>query len=195
MKTCINCGAQIEEGNKFCPHCGTKIEAEVQEQAYQPYQPSDTSSSSASAEAYPMKWHKFLMVVMVIGSVLIVFSGIALLTGMQYNRAGVEAEDIYRTFPGLKSCDMCYGIILIALGVFQFIVRNRLKQFKENGPSSLKILYILSIAASLGYMLWANAATGVNMFTSSNVSSLIASGTLLFINNSYYSKRMDLFVN
>ena len=29
---------------------------------------------------------------------------------------------------------------------------------------------VSTIAASLGYMLWANAATGVNMFTSSNVS-------------------------
>ena len=196
MKTCVNCGAQLEEQNNFCPHCGTKCEQAAP--AYQPADPYGQPSEShpeTGADRYPMKWHKFLMVVMIIGAVLTVINGASTMAGWHYTREGVDVSWVYWRYPGLKSCDMVYGVVLIALGVFQFIVRNRLNQFRSNAPGSLKMLYIISIAASLVYLAWASAATGMNMFDSTNLGTAVGNLIFLFINSSYYTKRSDLFVN
>ena len=144
---------------------------------------------------YPMKWHKFLMVVMIIGAIFMIINGASLLTGTEYSRNGADAETVYRLYPGLKACDIFYGAVLIAIGVFEFIVRNRLNQFRQNGPFSLKILYGLSITASILYMLWFTSVTSSNAFTNSNLASLATSVALLIINSSYYAKRSELFVN
>ena len=140
------------------------------------------------------------MVVMIISAIFTIISGISYLAGFeyseyQYTQNGVNASMIYNAFPGLKACDTFYGVALIALGVFEFTVRNRLKQFRANGPGSLKIMYILSIAASVIYLVWASSATGINLLNSANLASLGISVLLLIINSVYYSKRSSLFVN
>jgi hypothetical protein len=190
----------MEEQDKFCPHCGTKYDnkQEPETPAYQNADSYDQPSESyqdTGAGRYPMKWHKFLMVVMIIGAILTVINGVSTMSGWHYTREGVDVSAVYWRYPGLKSCDMAYGIILIALGVFQFTVRNRLNQFRSDGPRSLKILYILAIAASLIYLAWASAATGMNMFDSTNLGTAIGNLIMLFINSSYYAKRSELFVN
>ena len=30
MKCCSNCGKELQENTKFCPHCGTKVEEKVE---------------------------------------------------------------------------------------------------------------------------------------------------------------------
>ena len=135
------------------------------------------------------------MVVMIIGAILSFISGAGLFSGRTYESWGVSAEQIYSVFPGMKSCDMVYSVILIAVGVFRIIVRNRLKQFRANGPESLKILYYISIGAILLYILWASSVTKINMLTSSNIGSLISGVLFLVINTSYYKKRSSLFIN
>ena len=104
-------------------------------------------------------------------------------------------NSVYDAYPDLKTADTFYGIAAIALGVFQIIVRNRLSRFRANGPESLKILYFISIGASLIYISWASSATRVNMLTSSNITSVFSSVLFLIINTSYYKKRSSLFVN
>ena len=186
MKTCINCGAQIEEGNKFCPHCGTKIEAEVQEQvqeqAYQPYQPSDSSVSSAPAEAYPMKWHKFLMVVLILGAVSNIFTGFTMIIDPV---AGSVTEDIL------------FGIASVGLGVFQLFVRNRMAAFKKDSWKLLFVLYGAKVALDIVSMI----ATGESFFAAAGVdlkSSIyvyvISVAIYLLLNYKYYGKRIELFV-
>ena len=135
------------------------------------------------------------MAMMMAGGVLTIIYGAGIILGTAYKRDGLDAALVYSSFPGLKSCDMFYGVIVIALGVFQFIVRNRLNQFRENGPRSLKIMYILSIAANLIYLAWASSATSISLFNSSNLGSIGGSVLLLIINSVYYSKRRELFVN
>lgn len=193
MKKCPNCGAEMEEQNNFCPQCGSRCDnGQVPESPA--YQPSEGYSGDGT-ELYPMKWHKFLMVVMIIGAVLTAISGISTMAGLQYRSEGLEASYVYAVFPGLKSCDMVYGIVLIALSVFQIITRNRLKEFRANGPYSLRLLYILSIAVNVIYLAWGSSVTSVNLFTSANLGNIAGSVILLLINNSYYNKRRELFVN
>ena len=201
MKTCINCGAQIEERNHFCPHCGTKCDNTPEEKKpvekptfvlkEKPHEKTEDPQESQ----YPMKWHNFQMVIMILGGILAIANGLNQLTGNGYLGQGVTADQVYSRFPVLKSCDIFYGIILIALGVFELIVRSRLNKFQTNGPGSLKTLYILSIIGSLIYLGWASSATGISMFTYSNMGSLGSSVLFLIINSIYYSKRSSLFVN
>ena len=193
MKTCSNCNAQIEDTSRFCRYCGAKCEDYngTEEPVYSPVE----SPAEAPDNSYSMKWHKFLMVVMIIGAIFTAIDGISKITGTEYASHGLDAERVYSTYPGLKNCDTVYGIVLIALGVFQFVVRNRLNQFRANGPFSLKIMYGISIVAGVIYIIWASAVTGVNLFDSSNMGSIGGSIVLLIINSVYYSKRSELFVN
>lgn len=199
MKTCSNCGSQIDEKNNFCPYCGAACESSSEKNRSvfkldesKPYAMND---SELRANTYPMKWHKFLMVILILGGLLTIANGINLLLGSEYLGNGMDASRVYSIFPGLKSCDTFYGIALIALGVFEFIVRSRLNQYRQNGPKSLQTMYILSIVATLIYLAWASSATNINLLNSSSIGSLGASVLLLIINKIYYSKRIDLFVN
>ena len=192
MKRCNSCGAEMDDTSIYCPQCGFRTDT-VQEEAPSVY-PEENTAASGAAE-YPMKWHKFLTALMILGGILSSAYGIMYFTGSQYDRQGASADLVYRVYPGLKSCDGFMTLALVALGVFQFIVRSRLRKFRANGPGSLKVLHLLSIGVSVVYMLWASSATGLNMFTGSNLGSLTAAVVMFFVNSSYYAKRSDLFVN
>ena len=199
MKTCINCGAEIEDRNKFCPHCGIRCESGEENESLvtTPIEsvPEARNESEQQILTHPMKWHNFLMVIMILGGIVTIANGLNTMMGSEYLSSGYNSTQVYRVYPGLKSCDTLYGIAMIAIGVFEFIVRSRLSKFRSNGPSSLKIMYVLSIIANLIYLAWASSATGISLFTSSNTGSLVASVLFLIINSVYYSKRSDLFVN
>ena len=199
MKTCVNCGAAIDDTSNFCPHCGTRCESGTGTEG-SVYSPSEnvsehTEASDILAQTYPMKWHKFLMVIMILGGIVTIANGINTMMGTEYLSNGLDMERVYELFPGLKSCDSFYGIAMIALGVFEFTVRSRLKQFRANGPISLRIMYILSLGINVIYLAWATSVTGTNLFNESNIGSLIATILLMLVNGIYYSKRSRLFVH
>lgn len=199
MKTCVHCGSVIEDKCRFCPNCGAKCEDGQPAQGPAVQLPADSPQAESGAEApagsYPMRWHRFLMVMMVIGGVLTVANGLTAMTGSSYLIDGLEAEYIYSAFPGVKTCDQVYGVALIAIGVFEFIVRGRLRSFQRSGPLSMKVMYILSIAANLIYLAAASSVTSIRMISSSFRESAVFSLVLLVINSIYYGRRRDMFVN
>ena len=134
------------------------------------------------------------MVVMVLGGIIAIVNGLNTITGMAYLQTGYSSSQIYSFYPELKSCDMVYGIITIAIGIFEFVVRSRLNKFKSNGPSSLTIMYVIAIVSLFIYLAWASSATKINMMTSSNLGSLVSNIIFLIVNGIYYSKRRELFV-
>lgn len=193
MKTCRSCGSAFGDGELFCPYCGTKVE-EVPADTETVAPESVQSAPAAGEEKYPMKWHRFLMVIMIIGGVIAVINGISAITGTEYIRQGLDADRVYSFYPGLKSCDFLYGLATIGLGIYEIIVRNRLNQFRENGPSMLKGLFILSIVVQLIYLASASSVTKINMFDSSTIGNLGGSAFMLIVNSIYYSRRRELFV-
>ncbi len=199
MKTCVNCGTIVEEKDDFCPYCGKQCDyREIESEYHKEIETEHISSDNATkmgTNLYPMKWHSFLMVIMIIKAIITVINGIGTLMGIEYIQNGTDAARVYSTFPDLKICDMCYGIMVIGLGIYRFIVRHQLNQFQENGPSSMKIMYILEITANLVYLNWASSILNVNLFNSANIGSIVGTGILLIINSIYYSKRSALFVN
>lgn len=199
MKTCVHCGSVIEDKCRFCPNCGAACGDSRPAEGPADQVPADSLQAESSAEApansYPMRWHRFLMVMMLISGVLTVANGLTAMTGSSYLIDGLEAEYIYSAFPGVKTCDQAYGVALIAIGVFEFIVRGRLRSFQRSGPLSMKVMYVLSIAANLIYLAAASSAAGIGLISSSFRESAVFSLVLLVINSIYYGRRRDLFVN
>ena len=189
MRTCRNCGATFGDEERACPYCGKKVEelAESEQQLQ--------SIPALAEDRYPMKWHRFLMVIMLIGGGLAIINGISVFAGTHYRKMGFDAASVYNYYPGLKACDLLYGIAMIGLGIFEIYVRNLLNRFRAKGPKMLNRMYILSIAAEAIYLAAASSALEETVFDISNLGSLAGTAVMLVINNTYYSRRKELFVN
>ena len=133
-----------------------------------------------------IKWHKFLVFCLGLGSILnIIVGAITALTGI-----GVAV-------PSLAVVCVVDGALMIALAVFGFITRKRLKGFFANGPKLLVAYYIVSLVSSLfDTIAPAIVAPDLYVMDSSMITSAIT-GTIIAIaiNASYYKKRADMFTN
>ena len=190
MKNCDACGAGYDDSARYCPHCGALNEN------YSPdMEPEKPDSGERPMQDHlndhPMKWHRFLMVVMIIGAILTILNGFNTFTGASY---GSYVNSVYDAYPDLKTADTFYGIAAIALGVFQIIVRNRLNRFERSGPGSFTVFYILAIAIDVIYKVSASSITGVSL-AELGIGSAIGTAVMMIINGVYYSKRKDMFVN
>ncbi len=195
MRKCGKCGAVISDREDVCPYCGADYEEPApgaenpENQTWEPYTAGETAAE------HPMKWHKFLMVTMIIGAVLTAMNGISLLSGTAYTSQGLDVNSVYNAYPGMKSMDMLFGFGAICIGVFEFYVRNQLNRFRRNALSRLKILYIASLAYDVIYLYTVSSILNVNAFDISSLGMIGSTVASFIINTIYYSKRSDLFVN
>ncbi len=144
----------------------------------------------------PMKWHKFLIYFSLWAGALFTFlSGVSYLTGRQYDG---NADQVYSVFSGLKTVDMIFGIIYIAIAIFMIYVRFQLAGFKRGAPGKLISLYVIQLVAIFAYTLVVSVTIHIpwsEIFNFSIIPSLIVSIVMIFVNRYYYSKRAHLFVN
>ena len=94
MKNCVNCGAEIEDRNKFCPHCGTRCESgeDNESPVTTPIEsvPEARNESEQQILTHPMKWHNFLMVIMILGGIVTIANGLNTMNSSGY--AGIRYE-------------------------------------------------------------------------------------------------------
>ena len=242
MIRCSACGAEIEEGTKFCPYCGTAVTqptapiesaqpdvnvpapegyAPGQPYAGQPGAPAQQSGSYPPPEGYgsgqpyasqagipvapyaaapqgsmlPMRWHRFLLILLLFAGVLNIIGGMLQLQGYHYASEGLDPKTVYAAFPTLKIADLMYGIASIALGAFAFAVRSRLKNLCVDAPKLLITFFIATTVVSLIYRLWAFSIMGASAADPSTFSSILGCVVAVVIHSIYYSKRKHLFVN
>ena len=156
---------------------------------------SNRGKSMEAKKPDSMKWHHFVIIAMIIRAAWTLYSGLHTLIGWNYGNADLDAFRITNLYPELKSCETFYGIALVVLGVYGFIVRNQLKNYRRNALRSLMLTYVFSIAVFLVYTIWASSAINGTVF---DISGAVLSGLcviFLIVNGIYYSKRKDLFVN
>lgn len=195
MRKCGKCGAFISDREDVCPYCGADYEepaAIPEEQESQTWEP---GTAGKPAGEHPMKWHKFLMITMIIGAVLTAMNGLGAISGTAYTSLGLNADEIYNAYPGVKSMDMLFGFAAICIGVFELYVRNQLNRFRRNAPLMLRILYISSLAYNVIYLQTVSSVLKVNAFDSSSLLMIGSTAASFIINTIYYSRRSDLFVN
>lgn len=229
---CKNCGSRIADNARFCENCGAPVAVEAAENAAEAAREVETEvktestaatapssipagiyanpqAESISRIAMPMKWHKFLVGFLLwFGGVMDIINGITGLTGGQYNREMGDgaAKIVYAAFPGLKTVDVIYGILVIGLGIFGFVTAYRLLYKLKGSPKLLLILYAASAVISIVYLIIgmvilnnASNAHGVELdtgrFILQAIWTAIIAVLLIVLNRIYYRKREYLFVN
>ena len=194
MKSCRICGTENEDTNKFCPECGASFE--LPPFVYEEETVSSGYVPPPMERHYPMKWHKFLMIVWFYGGFLGIVRGLLIVSGIIYHLYGMDPVIVYKFHPMLEYVDLIYGIVSVALSTYQIIMANRLHLFCKNGPLLMIIFLILSITSSFFYLIASNAAIGRISITLVHDFLLTAAFIpYMIINIIYYQKRQDLFVN
>ena len=209
---CRFCGTKIPDNVKFCPECGANLapvpSAAPEESAPAapaapeiptPYDSAPYSAdpfASADVAAAPqrgMKWFKFIIYFQLWASMLVylVTAG-KYLTGAYYEGS---AEMVYRFFPALQPLDIVMGVFCLALAVYAVVVQRALAKFRAKGPMMYYLIYIVSTAGTVLYLLIASIILGQSVFTAEVAGSIIGSLVMIFINIPYFNNRKHLFVN
>lgn len=144
-----------------------------------------------------MGWYKFLInFALFAGGILNAASGIMYLTGTIYEVqgiSGVTSEMVYRVFgDGLRCLDIILGLVLLVIGAFSFVVRDKLAKFKSEAPKFVTFLYVVSLGVALLYVILASAITSISLIES-QAGSMAVSVVFLCVNISYFRKREFLF--
>ena len=218
---CKKCGKEIADDSVFCRYCGEKqdvfdnhdiqIEAdeETQDETYEKDNSSSVVEAVSSTErvsfsqadaVHPsltigMKWYNFVVKVQ-----LWLFMACTALIGLSFidgaTRSGASANAIYNTFPAVRTVDIAYAIVLLALAVFAFFTRRSLVRYEARGPKFyLGISYIsafLSVLYALVCSIAANVPFG-KLFNATSIGQMIPLLALAIINTVYFGKRKALF--
>ena len=155
----------------------------------------EAQKDTASPQNYKLKWHKFLIYFSLwAGAIVNTAQAATLIRGEVY---GSESSTIYGLYGGLKIVDFIWGIVMIGLAAYMIYVRFQLAGFRIGAPGKLTALYTASLAGSLVYLLAVSVVTHVSLGSvlGDIAVSLIGSVAMLFINQNYYNKRLELFVN
>ena len=155
----------------------------------------NTTQTGSSTKVWGMKYYKLYIY---FGAWLaIVLNGISAIrqfTGAAYGNA---ADLIYAALPGLKALDVFYGIILIALAVWSFVTRTKLKDFREDAPKTLLLMQIFNLITFVGYIWIFSNLLNVRFFDAldgRNATRLIANFVVLICTTIYFQHRKHLFV-
>lgn len=213
---CNNCGTQMADGAKFCPKCGIKMDIQnpanqnpvnqsmgspnmgnqnmgnqIPNNNYQP-NPAPVYYAADSGEL-PMRWYKFVIWVQLFLSALLnVGEGIIFMTGTHYKG---QATVVYMVYGGLKALDVVMGIMMFICAGVTIWVRQMLSKFKKNAPIAYVALLALGSVIVLMYVVIASIITGIQMFSATIISQIVASIALCICNYIYFNKRKSMFVN
>lgn len=147
-----------------------------------------------SGSGLGMKWHKFLLFLLWIGAALNIVSGIGYVFGgeLLYGEFGAE---IYAAAPALATFDIAAGVVMILIGLFQFVMRGRLKRLCKNGPALLTASYVILIVYNVVYGVVPAilAPQYIMMDTATIMGSVFGNILWLSVNASYYNKRKSMF--
>lgn len=144
-----------------------------------------------------MGWYKFMINFALFASAVLNFGqGILYVSGVIYRTQEPSVPNItklvYMTYEGLQSLDIIFGILLIALAVFDIVVRFQLAKFKKQAPTLLTISYVALFLIQVIYMIGGNSITGIQVF---NPAALAPCIVFCVINITYFNKRKYMFVN
>lgn len=139
-----------------------------------------------------MKWHKFQVYFSFwLSSVYSALTGWSVINGMQY---GDMAAEVYAFIDGLKTIDVIYGALLIALAVVTVVARFHLAAMRRSGFKWLMSMYWLSLGTGLFYAVAAGSLAEAVLETVAEMApSLIGLALAFVINCIYYKKREHLF--
>lgn len=183
---CKFCGIEFEGDYEKCPVCNQPIEKEECE-------PTPMTISEKHDELLaktPMKWYKFIIYFQLIfGPLANLGNALQYFMGTVY---GEQSELVYTMFPKLKSADIVYGVLLLAMAGFAIYVRYTLTEYYSKAPNLLKLYYGLNAVIPLIYSMYLKSTTTLNV--QSQIGNLILGVVLIFATSVYFDNRKDLFI-
>ena len=237
---CPNCGSKMPDDVRICLDCGaelTKIEPgapkpdwereaeEKRRQNWEEYQKQHGQYQQSAQPAFtqplrqtesiqtelPMKWYLCIIYVYLFWIMLThVMNAVTLLTGSQ--------NSLYQTLSGderafAQTLDRIYAVLLLAMAVCAFLVRQRLVRFKKNSPLMFIVHMAVDMAIRFAYIII--SPDGFRLLTANLTSSLPQDMTIsedmllrsyiiigiamvaavIILNIIYFRKRRHLFNN
>lgn len=142
-----------------------------------------------------MKWYNFVIYVQLfLSAIVCAVNGVNYCSGSHYGSEA--AKYVYAYYGnGLRMLDLLMGVSSLALAVLAIVVRQKLKNFKADGPKWYINLLALSIIQVVLYIILVYMITSVMALDSTLTANLVVSVVMLFANKKYFDNRMDLFVN
>ncbi len=142
-----------------------------------------------------MKWYKFVIWFQLYVSLITgFFNGLSMITGSVYSNAGGDAAVIWASHPGLQYIDWSYGLVLIGWAFFALYVRQRLANYRTDGPKLYLLFLIINLAAVLVYNLIGGLIVG-GLDVAGLLMTALCNVLLIWLNRTYFKKRQHLFVN
>ena len=197
MKKCAGCGAEFDDTSKYCPNCGREYETETaayqagvaEEYGWQPERPKKAEKVINSDQG--MIWHRVLLFFLIVNAIWSVITGI----GYMNRYRDPEWIAFFKTVKGLQTYTVFCGVAQIAIGVFAITVYNRLRRYKKEGPSSLKVMYIICIIVPMVLQVWQGRILPQSKIDRLTLLDIMKNIMMLGINSTYYARRKNLFVN
>lgn len=145
-----------------------------------------------------MKWHNAKVILFIIGALANFGTGGQYISGNVYNSSSPEitSEMVYSIYGNvLKSIDVIYGIILVALAIIQIYICISLKKMKRNSPNMFTCVYSIGLGVNMLYTISSALITGVYTNVVSSIITIIMCGIFAWLDYTYYKKRMFMFTN
>ena len=197
MKKCAGCGAEFDDTSKYCPNCGAEYgEAAAayqpsiaEEYGWHPERPKKAEKVINSDQG--MIWHRVLLFFLIVNAIWSIITGI----GYMNRYRDPEWIAFFKTVKGLQTYTVFCGVAQIAIWVFAITVYNRLRRYKKEGPSSLKVMYIICIIVPMVLQVWQGRILPQSKIDRLTLLDIMKNIMMLGINSTYYARRKNLFVN
>lgn len=144
-----------------------------------------------------MKWYKFLVYFALFANcVCCVITAVIYAMGSHYGLGEYGAGLVYTFYPSLKTVDILFALVCLALAVGAIYTRMLLTRFSKNAPMGVYVLYGVSAACTLLYSILSSSITGQDTgMMASSIISLISSGIVIALSVTYFRKRSQYFIN
>ena len=184
-------GAYQQPGMNQQPGANPQMMYGQQQYQQPPYQ--QPPYQQAGAIEQPMKWYKFISYVQLPLSALGFLSlGTMLMTGGHYEG---QSALVYAVFGSLKTVDIIFGLLYFALMAIAIFVCIKMNKRKKDAVKWYLTYLVVSIIASVLYMILVYAATGIFTGSGSIMVTLVTNIVMVVVNKIYFDKRKAYFVN
>ena len=149
----------------------------------------------------PLRWHKFLVYFSLWASAVFTFlRGAGFFALVMFGDTDPQIPQP----PALKALDIAYGVIYIALAVYNIYTRYQLARFKKGAPKHLLILYVIVPVVEALYIPLTFIAVDIPVSALLSDPAKAIGGTIggvfgiwlvCVLNKIYYDKRKELFIN
>lgn len=213
---CPNCGAPIEENDKFCRSCGAQINGK-NDQTGGDVPPIDSSIYGEGANfggfggfgtqspppfggfALPMRWYNFLInFALYAVAFLNVANAFMYFTGLAYvNTEGViVTKEYYAAYSGMQMLDLSYAALLLGSATFAILTRFALAKLKKGANNLVLVYFGVSAGINILYTFLTLVLKGMYTDPASIIPVVMAvliQIIFIILNHTYFSKRKHLF--